>query len=286
MEERPPRQELEDLSREIDECTALLRSARSRKNHFLLDQVLVRYLWGATANARALLAAAEAPVHPIGAGPLLRSIFEAYADLVYLFCGHGDYAPDATDDEKAGAWEDAARRILIWDVLQWSREWELHSEAVEADPSLAAAGTQRESVEQAFASICKQCHDIGVDTTLLEQLFEEERTKQRRNWHWSGLGFRARLEAINRWIERGTPTEVSAAKGFVQMLQAMWPPLSDTAHPPPGWKLLEIRHDPNGTIEAPDPAQGETEEANVLASQAQELLGMIRKIVTNALSQQ
>jgi hypothetical protein len=282
----------ETLRQEIAECRTYCEQARSREGHFILDQVLVRYLWGATSNAQVILTAAESSVNPIGAGPSLRHIFEAFFDLVYLFRGYGDYGPDATDEEQSAAWDEAAARVLVWDLLQWQREWDLHEDAVEVDESLAAAGAQQEAVEQTFATVCDQARAVGVDTGFLEQLFEEEREKQiqgaRRSWHWSGKSFSVRLQAIRQRTAgegyEGEESDPGAWASIFAMLKALYPGLSDVAHPPPGWKLLALEHNPDGSIVAPDPTHDGEERLSALMVNAQGLLSIIRTIVSTALA--
>ncbi len=272
-------QVLQELKGEMVAAERALEEARGRPGTQLLDQLIVRYLWGATGAAGALHAAARAE-HPGGTGPLLRYLVEVLIDLTYLFRGYGDVGPDASDEDQELAQHEGAARILVWDILQWEKEWGLHEEVAGVDPSIDDDRRPRETAAQAIERMAASFEQFGEDPSVIRSVFEANRDR-RLFWHWSEKGIRKRLEAIGRRVE-GTDEEEQWAP-VLAMFRALYPAVSDEAHPPPGPKLIEFDHRANGTIRAPDTAQSDPDTVRRCVGQARDLLQMIRGIVTKAL---
>ena len=243
---------LNDLGGKIRQARDLLNSTHVRSGHLVLQQVLVRYLRNAIAAAEVshIVAAAR---HPDGAAPVTRYLFEAAVDLMYLLT---EPDPDA-----------AAARTLVWNILDWERHWELHRAVDATDASVATGPQQQETADEAISNFVTQLRELGEDASVVELVYRD--AKGRRSWHWSGV---TRTEMLRRLEARANPE-------FSAMLRALWPILSDEAHPSPEWHRLQLEFTEQGSVVVPDPAESEDSEVERFAAQTASLLEIVRRLV-------
>jgi len=121
MEVNPTTAAIDALDRVIAECRDLLATARLRSKHYFLDQAVLRYMWGAIANAElALLAAKEG--HPSGTAALKRYLHETNLDLAYML---SDKDPDLC----------VAKSVLA-DFQDWKKVADLHGDVAAQFPDV------------------------------------------------------------------------------------------------------------------------------------------------------
>jgi hypothetical protein len=218
----------------------------------LLESTLARYLHGAIASAEVVEVVARAR-HPEGAEPVVRHLFEAGVDLMYLL---SEPNPDA-----------AAPRTLVWNVLDWEEGWKRHT-------ALALDGQQaRETAEDVVLAVAQGLANMGEDDKLLRRVYADAIAGKQRPWHWSGHS--SRIAMLDKLEGRGPDPKL------VPMLKALSTVLADAAHPSPRWHNLPFELDVETRVmQLPDPADATDQAVADFADRARALLFVVRRLVT------
>ncbi len=239
------------LRAEITEARALLNQLRVHASHFLLESVLARYLFGAIAAAEVVEAATRAR-HPEGAEPVVRHLFEAGVDLMYLLT-------DANPDETAA-------RTLAWNLLDWEDHWRYHA-AQGFD-----ARKPQEKAEDGVLAVAEWLASVGEDDQLPRRVFADAQRLKARPWHWSGKSRDDMLEELDHRAPKND---------LVPILRALSGVLSDAAHPSPRWHNLRFELDAETRIMMlPDPAASTDTDVANFADRGRALLYVVRRLVT------